>query len=113
MTTSVKYDPPLRRKTVSEVRDALVSFVGLLEGTETLTGTPTFTEKTTADLTIQSAAVSAAALTIDGAAVAAGKAGTAKLSGGVAGRVYEITVSCGTSAGNTVVSPIHLQVIAD
>ena len=117
MTTSVNFAPHTaqeqRTKTASEVLDAKVSFAGLLEGTETLSGTPTFSELTTSDLTLSGAAVSTAALTIDDVSVALGKAATVKISGGTAGRSYIISISCGTSAGNTRVGRVKLNVVAD
>lgn len=81
-----------------ETRNGKVSFVDLLDSGESLTGTPTVAEVTTSDLTISNAAVSAAALTILGESVAAGKAVQFKVTGGSAGTTYLLRVTVSTDA---------------
>lgn len=103
----------LRIKSASEVVAGKVSFVGKLEGTELLSGTPTVAEQGTSDLTLASPAVSTAALTISGATVAIGNAVTFTISGGTAGTTYTILVQCGTDASNTRNGRVKLKVIAD
>ncbi len=67
-----------------------VSGAGRLRSGELFTGTPTVTELTTSDLTIDNVAVSTSELTIDGVAVPAGQAITFRASGHVAGTTYRI-----------------------
>jgi len=85
-------------KTVSEVLNAAVSFIGKLESAELLTGTPTVAEVTTTDLALSNKVVSTAALTISGVVVASGKAVQFAVSGGVAGVTYAVNVSCTTDS---------------
>ena len=81
-----------------ETRNGKVSFVDLLDDGESLTGTPTVVEVTTSDLTISNAAVSAAALTINGESVATGKAVQFKVTGGTAGTTYLLRITVSTDA---------------
>ena len=90
--------PKIRTKTVSEVRNAAVSFSGKLDSGELLTGTPIVTELTTPDLTFTNIAVSSTILTIDGLSVPAGEAVQFKVSGGVESTNYIIKISCGTDS---------------
>lgn len=81
-----------------ETRRVQISFSGLLGATESLTGSPTATELTTAVLTISTPAVNSEALTINGVSVAAGRAIQFNVSGGTAGTTYRIKVRCGTDS---------------
>lgn len=88
---------PLTKAAVESLTEAF-DLTALLASGETLTGTPTITA-TPAGLTIGTPAVNTTALTdSDGNTIAIGKAIEVTISGGSAGR-YELTVSCGTSAG--------------
>ena len=79
--TSMPNTAPQRHtKTVTEVRNVAVDFLGLLDDGELLTGTPTVVEVTTTDLTLASKAVNATALTINGVDCIAGQAVTFKVS---------------------------------
>jgi hypothetical protein len=92
---------PQRPTVVSgEVRKDSVSFLGKLDAGETLTGTPTISVSP-AGLTCTSPAVSTDMLVIDRVPVAAGKAVTFTVSGGTAGVDYTVTVTVGTSNGQT------------
>jgi|GEM_PF-2122792 len=102
-------------KTVSEIRNASVSFVDMLDGSELLTGTPTVTELTTTDLTLTNAAINTVALTIDGDPVGLSQAVTFRISGGVANTFYSIQIVATTDAAvaQTLYGTVILQVIAD
>ena len=85
-----------------EVRNLAIDLTQLLDTGETLSGTPTLTEQTTSDLTFAAVAVNTATLSIlDDAGVAIGAAVEARVSGGVAGREYEIHLAVGTTATQT------------
>lgn len=104
-----------RHMSAGETRMVAVSFIGKLDSGELLTGTPTVTEVTTTDLTLDNKAVNTAALTIDGATVAVGQAIQFSVTGGTAGTTYQITCSCGTDAtpAQTLVATVTLVVEAD
>ena len=88
---------PLTKAAVEFVTES-IDLTGLLATSETLTGTPTVTA-TPAGLTLGTPSVNTTALTdSDGNTIAIGKAVQIDISGGSRGR-YELTVSCGTSAG--------------
>ena len=59
---------------VGETNNFAVSFAGVLDSGEVLTGTPTVVEVTTSDLTIANVAVNSSALTINERTVAIGNA---------------------------------------
>ena len=83
----------------AEVRLFSVSFDKTLDSGESLTGTPTVAEQTTTDLTITNKVVSAAALTIKGESVPAGRAVQFKVSGQlVASSPYTIKITCTTDS---------------
>lgn len=107
--------PEQQTKTVSEVRNVAVSFVGKLDSGELLTGTPTTAEVTTTDLTFSNQAVNTAALTINDKTVPIGMAVQFKVIGGVALSTYEITVVCGTDAtpAQTLYGNVSMAVVAD
>ena len=111
---AMPYAPQRPSKTASEVRNVAVSFVGKLDSGELLTGSPTVAEST-GDLAIANVAVSTAALTINGASVAAGAAVQFSVSGGTAGTTYVITIACGTDStpAQTLRGAIYLPVVAD
>lgn len=75
-----------------------VSFDARLDTGELLTGTPTVTEITSADLTIDSEAVSGTAETINGLSVAASRSILFRVSGQVAGTEYKLRVQCATTS---------------
>ena len=108
--------PEIQCKATSGVRNVAVSFVGKLDSGEVLTGTPTATEITTADLTFSNEAVSTAALTINGRTVPIAEAVQFKVaSGGTAGTTYRIRVSAGSDStpAQTLVVIVKLLVVAD
>lgn len=80
---------------------------------ELLTGTPTVTEVTTSDLTIDNEAVNDAATTIDGRAVAIGQAVQFSVSGQVAGSRYRIRITATSDAAvpRTAVRDIRLECV--
>lgn len=75
-----------------------VSFAKQLRSGESLTGTPTVVEQTTAELTISNVAKNTATLTLEGESVTANQAVQFKVSGGTAGTQYTMLVTCGTDA---------------
>lgn len=114
MTTAIV--PQLQYKQVSEARLVSVSFDNELEDGETFTGnTPTVTEITTTDLTLDNKAVSTAALEINGKTVAIGRAIQFRVSGGTAGTTYKIAIQCATDAtpAQTIRAIVQIVVIAD
>jgi len=96
---------------VGETNLFAVSFAGVLDSGESLTGTPTVAEQTTSDLTItdladgaNQATVNTAALTIHGTTVAIGDALQFKVSGQkTTGSPYtlKLTVSTDSSPAQT------------
>jgi len=115
--------PQIRQMTAGEKRVFAVSFVGMLDGTEVLDGTPTAVEVTTSDLTIANiaetanqATVSTGSLTIDGATVTTGQALQFTVSGGTAGTCYTIRLTASTDAspspGQTLILDVILDVVA-
>ena len=93
-------DPPQRWSIrVGDVRTPAMSFVGILESGELLTGTPLVVEETTADLTLTNKVVNTAELTINGKTVAIGQAVQFSVSGHlVANSPYTILVTASTDA---------------
>lgn len=85
-------------KTANETRLAAVSFVDALDSGELLTGTPTVTEVSTSDLTIDNEQTNTAAITVDGVSVAVGQAVQFTVAGGTVDTLYRIEVQCGTDA---------------
>lgn len=88
----------IESKTVIEVRNVAVNYVGKLDVGELLTGTPTVAEIDTTDLTFANIGVSTVALTIAGVSVPLGRAAQFKVSGGVAGTKYRIRVTATSDA---------------
>lgn len=81
-----------------ETRLASVSFVGLLDDGELLSGTPTVTEITSSDLTFANEALNSSAKIINKKSVAANKAVVFKITGFVAGETYTIEITSGTDS---------------
>lgn len=75
-----------------------VDFQDWLDNDETLTGTPTVTEVTTADLTLSNKQVNTVPVYIDGRYVGTGKAVQWKVSGQLSGRTYTIQVTTTSNA---------------
>lgn len=91
--------PQRQPASVGSTRNVAVSFSGQLDDGELLTGTPTITEGTTTDLTINNKAVSSAALTINGITVPIGEAVQCSVSGFVSANYpYTINISVTTDA---------------
>ena len=107
--------PQTHVKTASEVRTGAVSFDGKLETGETLTGTPTCTVTPASGApTVDNVAVTTAEKTINGDAVATGRALTFRATGGTAGATYNLLFSCGTNStpAQTVQVLCKLRVVA-
>lgn len=94
---------------LGEVRNIAVSFVGVLDAGENLTGTPTIAAVT--GLAFASIGVSSAELTINGAAVPAARAVQFKVTPSAAGR-YRILVTATSNASpaQTLIAELILQV---
>jgi hypothetical protein len=97
-------------KLAAEVLNAAVDMTERLATSETLSGTPTVTEATSA-LTLSNKVVNSAATIINGTTVAASNAITFVVAGGVAGTAYEILASCVTSTSQTVSELLSLRVV--
>lgn len=100
--------PQIRTKHPSAAMNAAVSFDALLDPGEALTGTPTVASAP-AGLTVDTVRVSTAELTIDGQAVAAGRAVQFRVSGGTSGTTYVLTVSCGTTSTPAQTLPVECR----
>ena len=96
---------------VGDVEKGAVSFADKLDTGETLTGTPTVTEVSTADLTLGSKAVSTTSLTILGETVAAAEAVQFTVSGQKAGTLYTISVTASTTASRTAVRYVEMECV--
>ena len=81
-----------------EIRLASVSFVGLLDEDELLSGTPTVSEITTTDLTFENVARNTVAKTINKKSVAVNKAVLFKITGQVKDKTYTIEITCSTNS---------------
>jgi len=76
-----------------------VSFAGVLDSGESLTGTPTVAEQTTSDLTIANVAVNTSALTINNQSVAVGAAVQFTVAGQLtANSPYTLKITAATDA---------------
>lgn len=91
-------------KDPSEVDDRGLDFAALLETGETLSGTPTVTVTVVTGTDANPSAIKSGAASISGSIV------WQRLTGGVAGVVYKIKVSVGTSTSRTLVACAHLRV---
>ena len=89
-----------QRYTISAgaVRTISVDLSSELADSETLTGTPGFTEVGSSDLTFSGQSITTGSMTILGTSAAAGTVAQASVSGSAAGNTYEITVSATTTA---------------
>lgn len=105
----------LGQKTTSEIRNVAISYVGVLDAGEDLSGVPTVTEVTTTDLTIANERISVVVLTINGISVAIAQAVQFKVSGGVAGKLYTIKISVSSTAtpAQTFVVLVKLKVFGE
>lgn len=98
-------------KPAAAVRRCAVSFAGQLDQGELLIGTPTLSASG-AGLTVYSPAVSAAALTLNGRLVPAGRAVEFWAGGGTAGVEYTVTVTAQTTLGQTLIGRVTIFVEA-
>jgi hypothetical protein len=108
--------PQVPDKTVSEVRNGAISFVGKLDEGELLTGTPTMSEATTSDLTFSNAAVNTSIRNINGVDVRVGMAVQFKVIGGtVLNSPYTMSTECDTDAtpAQTLIGKVLLEIEAD
>jgi hypothetical protein len=108
--------PEVPTLAVGETRNFAVSFVGVLDAGESLTGTPLVTEETTTDLTITNKTISTAALTVNGKPVPIGHAVQFRVSGQlVAGSPYtiKITVSTDATPAQTLVKYVEFEVATE
>ncbi len=96
----------------SATRSGVMSFLSSLRDGELLTGTPTVTASP-AGLTFTNKALNTQALTVNGVDIIAGQGVQWSVSGGTAGVLYTITVSCGTDStpAETLVDTAFLQVV--
>ncbi len=103
------------RKAVNEVRNVAISFVGVLDSGEDLTGTPTVEEVATSDLTFGNQRVSTVVLEINGTSVPIAKAAQFKVNGGVANKLYTIRITAGSTAtpAQTFIVLIKLKVFGE
>ncbi len=108
-------EPEILEKKVSGDRNVAISFVGLLDVGELLTGTPTILEVTTTDLTLTSKVVNTAQLTLSGKTVPVGEAIQFHVTGGTANTTYSILITTITDAtpAQTLPLTIKLRVKAD
>lgn len=106
--------PQIYNVATGETRNISVDFQGLLDSGELLTGTPTVTEVTTADLTLASKAVSTAALTINGVTAAIGEAVTFSVTGVQAAKIYSILITATTTStpAQTVQGTVRVKGVA-
>ncbi len=107
--------PQRRTKTVGETRNVAVSFVGVLDSGELLTGTPAVVEVTSADLTLTNKAVNGSSLVVNGETCLAGQVVTFTVAGGVADTDYQIRITATTNASNaqTLQATVRLRVKAN
>lgn len=115
-------DAGVQTMVAGATRNMAVSFAGMLDSGELLTGTPTVAEQTSSDLTISNKAVSVAELTILGETVAIGEAVTFSITGASAGGGlttgrfaghYRIKVTVGTDAtvAQTLVTNVYVRAV--
>lgn len=107
--------PQRHTKSAGESRAVAVSFKGLLNDGELLTGTPTVVEVTTTDLTLSSKAVNGSSIRVNNDTCVAGQAVQFLVAGGVAGSNYQIKITVGTNASpaQVLVVRLSLDVVAD
>lgn len=103
-------EPEYSKTVLEEINIAIDCTIGLDDG-ETITGTPTVS---VSGLTVDTIAVNAAAIEVDGKTVAIGKAITANVTGGTAGTTYEPKFTAATSGGQSrVIRNVKIAVQAD
>lgn len=108
MTCSIKA-PQRYCLAPTEVRVFNVDMTYLLREGETITGTPTVVAAPTGP-TIASIAINVAALDILDETAAIGKAISFKLSGQTTATAYTLTITFATSAGQTIVTQVAVEV---
>lgn len=103
--------PQQYRQSVAETRNVAVSFVGELDSGELLTGTPTVVASPTGP-TISNIARNSAQITVDDEVAAIDQAVTFTVSGVTANVNYVLTVTCATSASQTIDVRCRLRGVA-
>lgn len=101
---------------VGETNLFSVSFAGVLDSGESLTGTPTVAEQTSSDLTISNVSVNTVALTINDRTVAIGDAVQFKVIGQLAATMtylLKITATTDSSPAQTKVKYVEFKVEED
>lgn len=98
-----------RAKSASEVRTCAMRMTPELATGETISGTPTITSSPSG-LTFGSIAATGSQMRIDGVLTPTGQGVTFTVSGGTSGQTYTITVSCSTSASQTVEGVGYLEI---
>jgi len=97
MSLLTAYQRPVAAE--GEYNNFAVSFIGVLDDGELLTGTPTVEEQDTSDLTIVCETVSTTVLTINGVSVPAGKAVQFRVDGQlVANSIYTLKITVNTNS---------------
>lgn len=110
MTTSGKNTAPgLPSKPVAAVKNCACSFEGQLEKGVFLTGTPTVTA-TPSGLTISLQSTNAVGKEIENRMVPPRKAATWSAAGGTDKTTYKFTISCASTASETLVGYSYLRV---
>lgn len=103
--------PQLGQKYIKETRRVAVSFAGLLDAGETLSGNPTITSLP-AGITIAGEQLNGAAVTINGRSVAANEAVLFLASAGAV-EFYKLSVTVSTTNGQAFTRVLRLQVLAN
>jgi len=113
MTALVAANTPVAM--VGETRNAAVDFEQRLDTSEVLTGTPTVSELTTSDLTIDNVKINTAALTVNGNAVGVGGAIQFRFSGQQQSLTYTLLVQSATdsSPAQTLRAKVRFKAIPD
>lgn len=105
--------PEVHQVTTLEVRNVSVDFSGKLDTGETLTGTPTAAvEESSSGIVINNVQKNASTVEINGSSVAANKAIQFRLdaTGAAIDNIFHVTISCLTSASQTVNGRIRIHV---
>lgn len=103
----------VREIATDETRLVSVSFDGKLDVGETLTGTPVVTAEALSGLVLSAKAVNSAAITVNGRSVAIGEAVQFKAAASAATvGEWDIDITCGTTAGQTLFGRITVEVVA-
>ena len=104
--------PQLGEKYVVEVRRVAVSFAGLLDDGETLTGSPVITSLP-GGVSISGEQLNGAAITVNGVSVAANEAALFLVSVGAADTFYDLSVAVNSSNGQQFTRVVRLKVLAN